>query len=97
MINFVDLKVIVIVIKFVNNVNIFVILMDCGSEGGKVLIIVVLDNVVVGKMVVDYVVKKLGKKVKVFELFGVLGVFVIVDCGKGFYLVVKFKFDIFLS
>lgn len=84
LINPVDSKAIVTAIKSANNANIPVILMDRGSEGGKVLTTVASDNVAAGKMAADYAVKKLGKKAKAFELSGVPGASATVDRVKDF-------------
>ncbi|HGA4373497.1 TPA: substrate-binding domain-containing protein [Streptococcus agalactiae] len=97
LINPVDSKAIVTAIKSANNANIPVILMDRGSEGGKVLTTVASDNVAAGKMAADYAVKKLGKKAKAFELSGVPGASATVDRGKGFHSVAKSKLDMLSS
>ncbi|VTS19323.1 Ribose ABC transport system, periplasmic ribose-binding protein RbsB (TC 3.A.1.2.1) [Streptococcus porcinus] len=97
LINPVDSKAVVTSIKAANSANIPVILIDRGSEGGKVLTTVASDNVEAGKMAAEFVVKGLGEKAKTFELSGVPGASATVDRGNGFNKVAKEKLDILSS
>ncbi|EGJ28148.1 substrate-binding domain-containing protein [Streptococcus porcinus] len=97
LINPVDSKAVVTSIKAANSANIPVILIDRGSEGGKVLTTVASDNVEAGKMAAEFVVKELGEKAKAFELSGVPGASATVDRGNGFNKVAKEKLDILSS
>ncbi|MBA2795466.1 substrate-binding domain-containing protein [Streptococcus porcinus] len=97
LINPVDSKAVVTSIKAANSANIPVILIDRGSEGGKVLTTVASDNVEAGKMAAEFVVKELGEKAKTFELSGVPGASATVDRGNGFNKVAKEKLDILSS
>ncbi|EFR44269.1 substrate-binding domain-containing protein [Streptococcus pseudoporcinus] len=97
LINPVDSKAVVTSIKAANSANIPVILIDRGSEGGKVLTTVASDNVEAGKMAAEFIVKELGEKAKAFELSGVPGASATVDRGNGFNKVAKEKLDILSS
>lgn len=68
LINLIDFDVVGNVVKMVNQVNILVIIFDCQVMKGEVVSYIVFDNVLGGKIVGDYIVKKVGEGVKVIEL-----------------------------
>lgn len=98
LINFIDFDVVGNVVKMVNQVKILVIIFDCQVIKGDVVSYIVFDNVQGGKMVGDYIVKKVGESVKVIELQGIVGIFVVCECGEGFkQVVVVYKFNVLVS
>ncbi|AZR73749.1 D-ribose ABC transporter substrate-binding protein [Anoxybacter fermentans] len=93
-INPVDGDAIVSAIELANQAKIPVITVDRGANGGKVACHIASDNVAGGKMVAEFIAKKLNGKGNVVELQGIPGTSAARDRGKGFHEGLKNYSDI---
>ena len=81
-------------VKAANKANIPVICLDRSANQGDVACLVASDNVKGGEMAADYIIKKLGEKVKVAELEGVPGASASRERGEGFHKLADSKLTV---
>ena len=91
LVNPVDSDAISTSVKAANKANIPVICLDRSANQGTVASLVASDNVKGGEMAADYIVKKLGEKVKVAELEGIPGASASRERGEGFHKIADSK------
>lgn len=94
LINPVDSAAISTSVKAANKANIPVICLDRSADEGKVTSLVASDNVKGGEMAAEFIVKKLGEKVKVAELEGIPGASASRERGEGFHKVADQKLTV---
>lgn len=94
LVNPVDSAAISTSVKAANKANIPVICLDRSADEGKVTSLVASDNVKGGEMAAEYIVKKLGEKVKVAELEGIPGASASRERGEGFHKVADQKLTV---
>ncbi|MBF6626362.1 substrate-binding domain-containing protein [Aerococcaceae bacterium zg-BR9] len=96
-INPVDSSAITTSVEAANKANIPVVTVDRSSEGGKVLSLIVSDNVLGGKMAAEYLIDKLGENAKIGVVEGIPGASATRERGEGFTKAAKGKLDIVSS
>ncbi len=94
LVNPVDSAAISTSVKAANKANIPVICLDRSADQGTVASLVASDNVKGGEMAAEYIVKKLGEKVKVAELEGIPGASASRERGEGFHKIADSKLDV---
>lgn len=94
LVNPVDSAAISTSVKAANKANIPVICLDRSADEGKVTSLVASDNVKGGEMAAEYIVKKLGEKVKVAELEGIPGASAARERGEGFHKIADQKLTV---
>lgn len=94
LVNPVDSAAISTSVKAANKANIPVICLDRSADEGKVTSLVASDNVKGGEMAAEFIVKKLGEKVKVAELEGIPGASASRERGEGFHKVADQKLTV---
>lgn len=96
-VNPVDSAAITPSVEDANEANIPVVTVDRSSDGGKVLSLIVSDNVKGGKMAAKYLTTTLGEDAKVAMIEGIPGASATRDRGKGFKQGAKGHLDIVAS
>ena len=81
-------------VKAANKANIPVICLDRSANQGDVACLVASDNVKGGEMAADYIIKKLGEKVKVADLEGIPGASASRERGEGFHKLADSKLTV---
>ncbi|KJY82864.1 D-ribose transporter subunit RbsB [Vibrio galatheae] len=76
-------------IRLANRLNIPVLTLDRGANGGEVVSHIASDNIVGGEMAGNYIVEKVGMKAKVIQLEGIVGTSAARERGEGFMHAVK--------
>lgn len=94
LVNPVDSAAISTSVKAANKANIPVICLDRSADQGAVASLVASDNVKGGEMAAEYIVKKLGEKVKVAELEGIPGASASRERGEGFHKIADSKLTV---
>ena len=94
LVNPVDSAAVSTSVKAANKANIPVICLDRSADQGNVACLVASDNVKGGEMAADYIVKKLGEKVKVAELEGIPGASASRERGEGFHKIADSKLTV---
>ena len=94
LVNPVDSDAISTSVKAANKANIPVICLDRSANQGDVACLVASDNVKGGEMAADYIIKKLGEKVKVAELEGIPGASASRERGEGFHKLADSKLTV---
>lgn len=94
LVNPVDSAAISTSVKAANKANIPVICLDRSADEGNVTSLVASDNVKGGEMAAEFIVKKLGEKVKVAELEGIPGASASRERGEGFHKVADQKLTV---
>ena len=94
LVNPVDSAAISTSVKAANKANIPVVCLDRSADQGKVVSLVASDNVKGGEMAAEYIVKKLGEKVKVAELEGIPGASATRERGQGFHKLADAKLSV---
>ena len=94
LVNPVDSAAVSTSVKAANKANIPVICLDRSADQGNVACLVASDNVKGGEVAADYIVKKLGEKVKVAELEGIPGASASRERGEGFHKIADSKLTV---
>lgn len=94
LVNPVDSAAISTSVKAANKANIPVICLDRSADSGEVASLVASDNVKGGEMAAEYIIKKLGEKVKVAELEGIPGASASRERGEGFHKIADAKLTV---
>ncbi len=94
LVNPVDSAAISTSVKAANKANIPVVCLDRSADEGTVTSFVASDNVKGGEMAAEYIVQKLGEKVKVAELEGIPGASASRERGEGFHKVADQKLTV---
>ena len=94
LVNPVDSDAISTSVKAANKAKIPVICLDRSANQGDVACLVASDNVKGGEMAADYIIKKLGEKVKVAELEGIPGASASRERGEGFHKLADSKLTV---
>lgn len=94
LVNPVDSAAISTSVKAANKANIPVVCLDRSADAGKVVSLVASDNVKGGEMAAEFIVKKLGEKVKVAELEGIPGASATRERGQGFHKLADAKLTV---
>ena len=94
LVNPVDSAAISTSVKAANKANIPVVCLDRSADQGKVVSLVASDNVKGGEMAAEFIVKKLGEKVKVAELEGIPGASATRERGQGFHKLADAKLTV---
>ena len=94
LVNPVDSAAISTSVKAANKANIPVVCLDRSADQGKVASLVASDNVKGGEMAAEYIIKKLGEKVKVAELEGIPGASATRERGQGFHKLADSKLTV---
>ena len=94
LVNPVDSAAISTSVKAANKANIPVVCLDRSADQGTVASLVASDNVKGGEMAAEYIIKKLGDKVKVAELEGIPGASATRERGQGFHKIADAKLTV---
>lgn len=94
LVNPVDSAAISTSVKAANKAKIPVICLDRSADSGEVASLVASDNVKGGEMAAEYIIKKLGEKVKVAELEGIPGASASRERGEGFHKIADAKLTV---
>lgn len=94
LVNPVDSAAISTSVKAANKANVPVVCLDRNADQGTIASLVASDNVKGGEMAAEFIVKKLGEKVKVAELEGIPGASATRERGEGFHKIADAKLTV---
>lgn len=94
LINPVDSAAVSTSVQAANKANIPVLALDRSADKGTVASFIASDNVKGGEMAADYIIQKLGAKVKVAELEGIPGASATRERGEGFHKIADQKLTV---